>query len=78
MSVKLRLQELEELKMGLYDFTYVIPNNFKKRVIQYLQQQNMELADAFAGCKYEYEDVGLAFYAGIKRVSAKYCYVNHK
>lgn len=53
--------------MGLYDFTYVIPNNFKKRVIQYLQQQNMELADAFARCKYEYEDVGLAFYAGIKR-----------
>ena len=53
--------------MGAYDFTYVIPDNFQKRTIQYLQQKNRELADAFARCTYEYEDVGLAYYAGLRK-----------
>lgn len=53
--------------MSEFDFSYAIPNNFKKRVIQYLQQFNKhEVANAFQRCEYEYDDVGLAYYAGLK------------
>lgn len=52
--------------MGQYDFTYIIPDNFFKKTLRYLQQKNSELADAFARCTYEPEDVGLAYYAGLK------------
>jgi len=54
--------------MEMYDFTYSLPNNFKSRIHQLFQQQynNNELAVAFGHCKYEFEDVGWAFYAGIK------------
>lgn len=52
--------------MDLYDFTYTTPDNFSKRVFQYLQQNNSELAAAFSKCTYEYDDVGLAYYAGLK------------
>ncbi|MBL6465997.1 MAG: hypothetical protein JNG49_06255 [Peptostreptococcus stomatis] len=50
--------------MSSYDFNYIIPNNFNKRIFQYLQQKNSDLATMFARCTYEYEDVGLAYYAG--------------
>ncbi|MCT4544873.1 MAG: hypothetical protein N4A63_15170 [Vallitalea sp.] len=52
--------------MGDYDFTYELPNNFHKRVIQYLQQSEMvNIAEVFRRFEYEYEDVGLAYYAGL-------------
>ena len=53
--------------MGAYDFTYEFPNNFNKRVVQYLQQEGrIDVARAFMQCKYEYENLGLAFYAGLR------------
>ena len=54
--------------MGIYDFTYALPNDFNNRVYQLLQQlyKSNELANAFANCRYEYEDLGLAYYAGLK------------
>lgn len=52
--------------MGDNDFTYELPNNFDRRVFQYLQQSEMEnIAEVFRRFKYEYEDVGLAYYAGL-------------
>ena len=53
--------------MGAFDFTYEIPKNFNKRVVQYLQQlENVNIANAFRNCKYEFEKVDLAYYAGLK------------
>ena len=54
--------------MGTYDFTYELPNDFKSRIHQLFQQQynSNELAVALEHCKYDYEDVGLAYYAGLK------------
>lgn len=53
--------------MGEFDFTYALPENFEKRVIQYfLQLGNKQLAETYQRCKYEYEDVGLAYYAGLR------------
>ena len=46
--------------MGAFDFTYKLPNNFDKRVVQYLQQFGMSsVSEAFQRCVYEYDDVGL-------------------
>lgn len=54
--------------MGMYDFTYSLPTNFDSRIHQLFQQQynNDGLANAFKHCKYEYEDIGLAYYAGLR------------
>lgn len=54
--------------MGHDDFTYSIPDDFERRVNQILQQvhNNSGLAKAFKECRYEYEDLGNAYYAGIK------------
>ena len=53
--------------MGAYDFTYSLPENFNRRVIQFLQQfGKANVAQAFERCKYEYEDLGLAYYAGLR------------
>lgn len=53
--------------MGDYDFSYKIPENFLKRTVQYLQQLNkIVAAESLKRCTFEYEDVGLAFYAGLK------------
>lgn len=50
------------------DFTYTLPDNFNSRIGQLLKQEccNIALAETFSKCKYEYEDVGLAYYAGVK------------
>ena len=49
------------------DFSYKLPENFKKRVFQYLQQlSNENVARAFNNCSFEYEDMGLAYYAGLR------------
>lgn len=54
--------------MGEYDFTYELPSDFSNRVFQLLKQTYSEsrLAMAFQHCKFEYEDLGLAYYAGLK------------
>ncbi len=54
--------------MGEYDFTYELPSDFSNRVFQLLKQTYFDsrLAMAFQHCKFEYEDLGLAFYAGLK------------
>ena len=48
-------------------FTYELPGDFEKRVIQILGQEvdARQVVLAFKRCKYEYEDVGLAYYAGV-------------
>lgn len=53
--------------MGEFNFSYKLPHNFDRRVCQFLQQmQSTDVADAFKKCKYEYADVGLAYYAGLR------------
>lgn len=53
--------------MGEFDFSYKLPDNFDRRVYQFLQQmQEIGVADAFRKCEYEYNDVGLAYYAGLR------------
>ena len=53
--------------MGEFDFTYKLPENFDRRVSQFLEQfGNTNVAKAFQRCKYEYDDIGLAYYVGIR------------
>ncbi len=53
--------------MGQFDFTYELPNNFNSSLIQFLQQnRSTDVAQAFQRCKYEYQDLGLAYYAGLR------------
>lgn len=54
--------------MGLYDFTYEFPTDFDKRIVQILQQKTAgaQLSAAFKACSYEYEKIGLAYYAGMR------------
>lgn len=55
--------------MSDYDFTYEVPSNFEQRIIQFLQQLGQNetaCVQAFQRCHYEYQDIGFAYYAGIK------------
>lgn len=54
--------------MGQYDYSYEFPPDFKKRVLQLLRQSsyNTRLLVAFQNCQFEYEDLGFAYYAGLK------------
>ena len=54
--------------MGQYDFSYEIPLDYSNRVRQLLQQTTCDtkLAKAFQRCRFEYDDLGLAYYAGLK------------
>ena len=53
--------------MGAYDFSYQLPSNFNTRIDQFLTQYNKQIvADALRKCQYEYEDQGLAYYAGLR------------
>ena len=55
--------------MGQFDFTYELPNNFNSSLIQFLQQnRSTDVAQAFQRCKYEYQDLGLAYYAGLEEI----------
>ena len=48
--------------MGEFDFTYRLPQNFSRRVVQYLEQlESPNVARAFQNCTYDYEDLGLAW-----------------
>ena len=53
--------------MGELDFTYRLPQNFSRRVVQYLEQlESPDVAKAFQNCTYDYNNLGLAYYAGLK------------
>lgn len=54
--------------MGNYDFSYEMPENFDSRLQQLLRQlyNNSDLANAFGRCTNEWNDEGLAFYAGMR------------
>lgn len=54
--------------MGQYDYSYSIPDDFERRVRQILRQlfRNSGLAEAFESCSYEYEELGNAYYAGLR------------
>ena len=53
--------------MSEFDFTYRLPNDFKKKVIQYLCSWNKDIvAKAFYKCEYNYEVLNYAFYHGVK------------
>ena len=53
--------------MGEFDFTYELPENFQRRVVQYLQQTgSAKVAEAFLRCRYEYDVLGFAYYEGIR------------
>lgn len=60
-------EKKEEVLKTERDYTYKIPDDFEKRVIQILSQEGdiYDATLAFRRCKYEYEDVGFAYYAGI-------------
>lgn len=54
--------------MGQYDFSYSIPSGFDSRVRQLLKQlySSGDLADALERCRCEREDLGNAYYAGMR------------
>lgn len=54
--------------MELYNFTYKFPSDFDNRVSQLLCQQYSakQVASAFQRCKYEYNNLGRAYYAGVR------------
>lgn len=53
--------------MNSDDFSYELPSNFSTRVEQFLTQYNKRVvSDALKNCQFEYEDQGLAFYAGLR------------
>lgn len=53
--------------MNQYEFTYEIPDDITNHVIRFLQMNGEDaLAKALVSCRIEYEDLGLAYYAGMK------------
>lgn len=53
--------------MGEYDYSYSLPVDFESRVERILRQiSSSRVADAFKSCGCEYENVGLAYYAGLR------------
>ncbi len=48
-------------------FTYSLPTNFYSHLFQYIQQNSSkDVCYALSKCKYDFDDVGLAYYAGLK------------
>lgn len=53
--------------MGEYDFTYNIPVNLLQELTRFLELNGKkELAQLLKGCKLYYEDLGYAYYAGMR------------
>lgn len=53
--------------MGEYDYSYNLPVDFENRVERILRQtSSSKVSDAFKACSCEYENVGLAYYAGLR------------
>lgn len=53
--------------MGEYDYSYNLPVDFENRVERILRQtSSSKVSDTFKACSCEYENVGLAYYAGLR------------
>ncbi|MBR0282254.1 MAG: abortive infection family protein [Oscillibacter sp.] len=53
--------------MGQYDFSYEIPDNFSTKFVHFLRNNDgADIVQALSRCNFEYEDLGLAYYAGLK------------
>lgn len=53
--------------MGEYDYSYSLPVDFENRVEHILRQiSSSKVSDAFKACSCEHENVGLAYYAGLR------------
>lgn len=53
--------------MGEYDYSYNLPVDFENRVERILLQISCsKVSDAFKACTCDYENVGLAYYAGLR------------
>lgn len=53
--------------MGQYDFTYELPDDFKEKIIRHCQLNEFsDIAQRLRSCTLNHEDVGLAYYAGLK------------
>ena len=53
--------------MGEFDFTYVIPNNLLQGFTRFLELNGKkQLAQLLNGCKLYYDDLGYAYYAGMR------------
>lgn len=53
--------------MGEFDFTYEIPENLLQEFTRFLELNGRkELAHLLKGCKLYYEDLGYAYYAGMR------------
>lgn len=53
--------------MGEYDYSYSLPVDFENRVERILRQiSSSKVSDAFKACSCEHENVGLAYYAGLR------------
>lgn len=53
--------------MGQYDFDYAVPENFNIAFSQFLQQNGAdELGKHIRNCNVDINDVGLAYYAGLR------------
>lgn len=53
--------------MGEYDYSYSLPVDFENRVERILRQiGSSKVSDAFKACSCDFENVGLAYYAGLR------------
>ena len=53
--------------MGEFDFTYELPTDIKLKLARFLKNQNkLEVAQIIMRCDLRYEDLGLAYYVGIR------------
>lgn len=54
--------------MSSYDFTYTFPSNFTNTVVRLIKNHYSlpEVSRALESCSLDYEDIGRAYYAGIK------------
>lgn len=53
--------------MDKYDFTYEIPDNIQNKLVQYFQLNGpIIISQALRHCTLDFQDIGFAYYAGIK------------
>lgn len=53
--------------MDQYDFTYELPNDLQQGIVRFLDLNDKKmLANLLQNCKLYYEDLGLAYYAGMR------------
>lgn len=54
--------------MPSYEFPYIVPDNFLSSTLCLIRHQYHlpEVASALESCRFEHEDIGNAYYAGIR------------